>query len=289
MSLADEPTSGRAVDSAATAYGGGVHPIEHLRYVARARGADPAHLAREAASALGSLRADHANLVVASRRIVGRHPEAGQLWWLCSRLLVADDPARLAWDLADVLDDDPVADSLAGALPAEATVVTVGNPSVIADGLVRRDDLRVWCVDSEYGAGDLMRRLERFDIDCEPIATEQLARAAAAADVVLIQAAAACAGRVLAPVGSQVVAAVGRSAGTPVWLVAGTGTRLPARYVEEIAGRVVADDDWSGAVDDVPLDLVDRIVNDDGVVPAADVALRPDCPFAPELLRPGVI
>ena len=65
--------------------------------------------------------ADPANLVVASRRIVGRHPEAGQLWWLCSRLLVADDPSRLAWELADVLDDDPVVEVLARELPAGAT------------------------------------------------------------------------------------------------------------------------------------------------------------------------
>ena len=109
--------------------------------------------------------------------------------------------------------------------------MTVGNPSVIADGLVQREDVRVWCVDSEYGASDLMRRLEHFEIECEPIATEQLARAAAAADVVVIQAAAVCADRVLAPVGSQVLAAVGRAADTPVWLVAGTGTRLPQQYV----------------------------------------------------------
>ena len=40
-----------------------MHPIEHLRYVARARGADGSSLVREAATALASLRADHANLV----------------------------------------------------------------------------------------------------------------------------------------------------------------------------------------------------------------------------------
>lgn len=267
---------------------GDVHPIEHLRYVARSRGAEPAGLAREAATALATLRADHANLVVASRRIVGRHPEAGQMWWLCSKLLVAADPSTLAWELADRLDDDPVADMVARSLPAGATVVTVGNPAVIADALVQRSDVRVWCVDSEYGASDLLRRLDRHEIVAEPVATEQLARAAAAADVVLVQASAACADRVLAPVGSQVAAAVASSAGTPVWLVAGTGTRLPGPYISEIAGRVL-DDDWSGTVDDLPLDLIDHVVNDDGLVPMSPAALRPDCPLTPELLRPGVI
>ncbi len=134
-----------------------------------------------------------------------------------------------------------------------------------------------------------MRRLDRAEVTCEPIATEQLALAAARADVVLVQAAAASAERVLAPVGSQVVAAVGRSSGTPVWLMAPTGTRLPARYVDEIAGRVVDADGWEGTVDDLPLDLVDTVVNDDGAVPCTPVSLRADCPLAPELLRPGVI
>ena len=44
------------------AYRTDVHPIEHLRYVARARGADSASLVREAATALASLRADSSNL-----------------------------------------------------------------------------------------------------------------------------------------------------------------------------------------------------------------------------------
>ena len=227
--------------------------------------------------------------MVASRRIVGRHPEAAQLWWLCSRLLVADDPARLAWELADRLDDDPVADVLARELGDDVTVITVGNPTVIGDALVRRPDVRTWCVDSEYGASDLMRRLERADVESEPIASEQLARAVTSADLVLVQASAVCATRVLVPVGGQVVAAVARSAGTPVWLVAGTGTRLPEPYVAEIARRVLSDDDgWAGSIDDLPLDLVDAVANDDGVMPFDAHALRPDCPFAPELLRPGV-
>ena len=33
-----------------------MHPIEHLRYVARARGADPVSLVRETISAFGGLR-----------------------------------------------------------------------------------------------------------------------------------------------------------------------------------------------------------------------------------------
>ena len=41
-----------------------MHPIEHLRYVARAQGADPTSLVEETAHALGSLRFDPSGLVV---------------------------------------------------------------------------------------------------------------------------------------------------------------------------------------------------------------------------------
>jgi len=253
--------------------------------VARAYGVAPAPLASEAALALGGLRADTANLVVACRRIVERHPDVGQLWWLCARLLVADDPSLLAWELADRLGDDAVADVLTRELPVDATVVSIGNPTVVADALVRRDDVRVCCVDGRFGAADLVRRLDRNDIECEPVAAEAVGRAIAAADAVLIEASAASARRVLAPIGSQVVAAVAQSVGTPVWLVAATGTRLPAPYVDEIARRSLGD---HCALDDVPLELIDVVVSDLGKSPRSPGALRADCPFAPELLRPGV-
>jgi hypothetical protein len=259
-----------------------VHPIEHLRYVARSRGGDPADLAREAAMALGSLRADPANLVVASRRIVGRHPEAGQMWWLCAQLLVADDPSSLAWELADLLHDDPVVEVLVGCLPVAADVVTVGNPSAVGSALVDRDDLRVWCA-------DLVRRLDRAEVECAPITSDELARVVDQADGVVLEAAAACAQRVLVPVGSRVVAAVARSAGTPVWLVTPTGTRLPAQYVEEVARRSIPDDAWTATLEELPLGLVDSVVNVDGLSSNVPVALRPECPLAPELLRPGIV
>ncbi|MCB0965733.1 MAG: hypothetical protein KDB37_02760 [Ilumatobacter sp.] len=267
-----------------------MHPIEHLRYVARAGGGDPSGLAREAAIALGSLRADPANLVVASRRMIERHPDAGPMWWLCAHLLVSDDPAVLAWDLADVLMDDPVGDALANAVPDGATVVTVGYPSLVADALCTRPDVAVMCADSEYRAGDLVRRLDRAEVEATPITHDELAPAVSAADLVLVEAAAACDRRVLATRGSQVLAATARSAGTPVWLVTPTGTRLPHEYVAEVAKRAIPDDDgWRASVDDLPVELVDVVVNADGRSNQVAVALRPECPFAPELLRTGVV
>jgi hypothetical protein len=85
-------------------------------------------------------------------------------------------------------------------------------------------------------------------------------------------------------VGSYVIAAVDRGIDTPVWLVAGVGRRLPREYVDAMAGQVVAcAPGWDVEIDDLPLGLVTHVVTEDGI---ADVsALRPACPFAPELLR----
>jgi hypothetical protein len=269
------------------AYGGGVHPIEHLRFVARARGADASALVREAAVALGSLRADHANLVIAGRRIVERHPEAGPLWWLCARLLTSDEPNALAWELVDEIEADPAPRAVAAALPDEATVLTIGWPDVAGAAIARRADVTVLCADSRYEASSFMQRLERVDVACEPVPAESLARAAVSADVVMIEAVAACPERILAPIGSHVVAAVARSVDAPVWLVAGIGRRLPTQYVDEIARRVVVADPaaWDVDIDDVPIDLVTHVAGAEGVVATSDAALRPDAPCAPELLR----
>lgn len=260
-----------------------MHPIEHLRYVARARGADASSLVRESATALASLRTDPANLVIACRRIVERHPEVGPLWSMCARLLTSDDPTSLAWSIADEIDDDATARRLAAAFDDDMTLLTIGWPDVAGEAIMRRGNVSVLCVDSLHEASGFLQRLERFDVEAEPVPAEYLARAAVSADAVLIEARAACPCRVLAPVGAHVVAAVARSVDRPVWLVVGHGTRLPTPYVDAIAQRVVTGG-WDGEVDDVPLDLVTHVASADGLSDDVRAALRPDCPLAPELL-----
>lgn len=263
-----------------------MHPIEHLRYVARAKGADASSLVREAATALASLRADHANLVIAGRRIVERHPEAGPLWWMCARLLTSDDPVEAAWEIAATIDDDPTPHHVAASIPDDATVVTIGWPDVAGAGLMLRGDVLVWCADSQHEASGFLQRLERFDVECEPLPSEAMARAAAAADLVVVEAVAASPDRVLAPVGSHVLAAVANSVSTPVWLVAGIGRRLPPEYVDAIATRVLAEPDaWDHDADDLPVGLVTHVVNEDGLTSDITAGLSATCPFAPELLR----
>ncbi|MFP5488583.1 MAG: hypothetical protein ACLGHQ_09795, partial [Acidimicrobiia bacterium] len=202
----------------------------------------------------------------------------------CAHLLTSDDPSTRAWEIAEQIDDDPTPRRLAAALPEGATVLTIGWPEIAAAGLLGRGDVRVLCTDSRFEASGFLQLLERYDVECEPVPAEAIARAAAAADVVVVEASAAAPGRVVAPVGSHVVAAVGRSVEVPVWLVAGVGRRLPVEYVGAIARQVVTGAaGWDTEIDDLPLELVTHVVTEHGL---ADVSeLRPDCPFAPELLR----
>lgn len=266
-----------------------MHPIEHLRYVARARGLDPAELAREAAVALGSLRGDHRDLVIACRRIVERHPEAGPLWWTGAEILSAADPGRAAWELADRIGDDRTSRVVASVLPDDATVVTIGWPAVGGAALVRRGDARVWCVDSRYEASGFLQRLERAGVASDPVPPESMARAVAGADLVIVDALAASPARVLAPVGSHVLAAVAASVGTPVWCAAGIGRRLPVEYVDEIAARALVGDPWELDLDDLPVALVTHVATADGLTSDVAAGLRAECPFAPELLRTSAI
>ena len=177
--------------------------------------------------------------MIAGRRIVERHPEVGPLWWMCAHLLTSDDPTGRAWEIAEQIDTDPTPRQLAAALPDDATVLTIGWPEIGGAGLLLRGDVRVLCADSRFEASGFLQRLERCDVECEPVPPESIARAAAAADVVVVEAVAASVGRVLAPVGSHVIAAVARTVSAPVWLVAGVGRCLPGEYVDAIARRVV--------------------------------------------------
>jgi hypothetical protein len=265
-----------------------VHPIERLRYVARARGADAESLVRETAGALRGLGIDPSGLVVACRRIVERHPTCGPLWWLGARLLTSADPMAAARAAVAEIEADRTADALAGSLPEGATVATVGWPALTGQALVQRGDLRVLAVDAGHHGSSFVQRLERSDVDCELVPTEAAAVAAADAELVLVEADAVGAARVVAPVGSAVLAAVAGLTRTPVWLVAGCGRRLPGPMIDAIATRLGRDDVdyWSHDAELIPLASISHVVGPAGRLPvSAPAALCAECEVAPELLR----
>jgi hypothetical protein len=266
-----------------------MHPIERLRYVARASGADQTLLVRETAQALSAFHDDPAGLVAAARRIVDRHPTSGPLWWLCSRVLTAPDSHHEAWDAVDEISDDPTATELAYALEADGTVCLVGWPELVGEALPRRGDVEVLAVDSLGEGSGLVRRLMQAGIDAVDVPTSGLGAAVAAADVLLLEAVAAGPEGFLAVSGSLAAATVARHHEVPVWAVVGVGRRLPARMWTALQARREArtEDPWDLDEELVPFDLVDRVCSPGGLESPADAARRTDCPVAPELFDRG--
>ena len=263
-----------------------MHPIERLRYVARASGADPALVVRETAGALAGLGLDPAGLVTACRRIVERHPTSGPLWWLCARTLTAADPLAEAWRCVEAIECDTTADELAMALPEEATICVVGWPDLVAQALVRRGDVIVLAVDGQAEGHGLARRLRRVDVEAEEVGPGGLAAAAATADLVLLEAEAIGPDGFVAPAATHAAAAVGYCAEVPIWLVSGVGRLLPERLWRSVVTRLAeAGEPWEVDHDVAPLSLVSALCGPAGPEPVADGLRRLDCPVAPELLR----
>jgi hypothetical protein len=262
-----------------------VHPIERLRYVARASGADQGPLVREAAQALATFRGDPQGLVTACRSILSRQPAAGGLWWLCARALSAADPMVEAWKVADEIEADATARELAHALPDDLTACVLGWPELVGDALVRRGDVVALVVDALSEGSGLVRRLLHADGDAVDVPCAGMGAAVVQSDLVLLEATAMGPHEFVGVAGSRAAAATARHAGVDVWLVAGVGRLLPERMWQALAGRVEVDEPWDCDDEIVPLDLVDRVVGPRGPEPVEVAVRQVDCPIVPELLR----
>jgi hypothetical protein len=266
-----------------------MHPIERLRYVARATGYPQTMVVAEAARALASFTSDPQGLVTACRRLVSRQPGSAPLVWLCARVLTAGDPRTEIREALDELEGDRTASELAHAVPDDATVLVIGWPELASEALPRRGDLEVLVVDVHGEGSGLVQRLLQSDVDAIDVPVAGLGAAAVEADLVILEAAAVAPTEFLAVSGSRAAAAVARHHGTPVWLVAGVGRLLPERMWLPVRDRVLAVEAWDADEEAVPLDLVDRIVGPDGVREVADAIRRTDCPVAPELFKGNVL
>lgn len=267
-----------------------MHPIERLRYVARAEGAEPSLLVREAAAALAGVAENPAALVTACRRLVDRHLAAGPMWWLAARMLAAHEPIAEAWQAAVDLEADPTGAVLAAQVPAGATVVVLGWPELAGDALRRRGDVAVLVVDTPEESAGLARRLRASGVDATEVPPAGLGSAVTEAGLVLVEAWALGPGGLVAERGSRAAAAVARTASPPVavWAVAGVGRVLPGRLWEALAGRLEAtgEEPWDRAHEVMLTELVDQVVGPGGLGSPANAWHRADCPVPAELLRP---
>ena len=265
-----------------------MHPIEQLRYVARANGADARLLVAEAASALRIFGNDPAGLLTGCRRLLTRQPAIGPLWWLCTRLVLSTDQRAEARLAVEELQADATDRRLAAELPDGATLGLVGWPDLVVETLGRRRaDCSALVVDVDGMGPSVVRRLDRDEVDAESFDGSRMAGVAAEADVVVLEASAASTSAALVDIGGLALAATAKAVGRPVWLVVPTGCLLPERYWQTLVERVIGVDipEYLAEAEMVGFGLIDRVVRPDSVIAVADASsLTPDCALAPELL-----
>ena len=238
-----------------------MHPIERLRYVARAGVVPVAPLVRESASALSSFADDPKGLLTSCRRLLDRRSDCAPLVWLAARMLTAMDPRSEARRVIGDLEDDATSQVLGNgidALTAGSSVLAGGELGAYGGALDERPDLR-W--------------IEPDDLE-----------AAASADLVLMTSDCAGPSQALVVAESVSVAETARGWGTPVWLVAGAGRTLPERMWELLSARHRPGDPAMRGLAVLDLDrFVTSVVTPSGLRTPAEAARRSDCPIVPEL------
>ncbi len=259
--------------------------MERLRHLARSEGADPQVLVSETASALRGMGNDPAGLVVACRRIVERHATSGPLWWLCSHVVTAAEPYKVANRLADEFEADPTIRWVLEALPADSCVCTVGWPDIAGEAIIRRGDVAVLALDTTRDADAFARRLGRADVSCELIPAAALSAAVLVADLMVIEAFAVAGEELLVPLGSRAAASVAYCSGVPVVAVVGRGRRMPERTFATMVDRITdADAPWYAEAELVPLGLCTQVAGPFGLQSTDEASFVAECPLAPELL-----
>lgn len=271
----------------------GVHPIERLRFVARANHVPERILVDEAAAALTAFGDDRPGLVTACRRIIERHCASGALMYLAASAVVAPDPLDRIDAVAADLAGDPTARHVARHLPPDAAVVMVGWPPETPRLLGQRGDCTVVVVDDTDGNGtDLVSALVAADVDAGVVDACSLGQAVAglgsrhagehqeknsqSRSVAVVEAHAMGPGYAMAAPGSLALAATAQALGVAVWVVAPVGRVQPGPMWERFTAA-------EHGCDLVPLELCDTVVRPTGVAEPGGRALAPDCPNAPEL------
>ncbi len=262
-------------------------PFERLRSLVRWSGDDHLELAVEAAECLADFGDDPAGLLMACRRLLAHHSELAPLWWSCSRILTAPDPREAAMEAAKLLADDPTPRRLADRLPFphDEPVAVIGWPPAVAAAAVARPDLDLIAVAPTDGAGSLHRRLRHVEQPLEILSPEGAARRRPT-HVLVEPAGVGPAGR---PAAAPVVLLDGgdgealrmlTGVGAAVWVVVAAGHVMPGPLLDALAtanrGRLARWPDVEAAL----------AVGPAGAAPWGDRSLAPDCPVAPELLRP---
>ena len=266
-----------------------MHPIERLRFVARAHGAPQELLVSETAQALGSFAGDPSALVTACRRVVSRNITSGSMWWLCSRMLCALEPAAEARRALAEIEGDRTGETLAGLLPHDARVCVIGWSVQLAEACARRGDCSVLVVDVLGEGQSFARYLESQGVDAVALPMSGLASAIQHSDVLVLETQVGSTQGMLMKAASLAAAAVAQQVGVPVFACTGVGRLVPVRIWEVIIGRWDGDSEpWHRDEEIIPLSLLSQLVSATGVETTDRLVHLVDCPIAPELFAQDI-
>lgn len=106
-----------------------MHPIERLRYVARAGSAPDRILVAESIPAFGAFARKPQMLLVAVRQLISRQPGSPGLLALGAHMMHALDPLEAGWDFSEALNEDRTADI------AETIAVTESGGTDVIDSI----------------------------------------------------------------------------------------------------------------------------------------------------------
>ncbi len=270
-----------------------MHPIERLRYIARAGDEPAASLASEAAYTLAELSCYEPSAVLtACRRLLERHPSCGPLWWVGANLAATGDAFETGRRAGGELCSDPTPDRLASALKSTipgGEAVVLGVPVDVAlEGLCRARpyELRV------VGDGHELRRAirsvsyvsdTRDAPDVVGYASGDEERAVEGAAVVIVEALAAGAGGCLLERSAADLVEVAGDSGVPVWALAGLGRALPAAIFQAAVDRSSDSDREEVAV--VDFAAFTLAITPEGSIAPQALAEAATCPAGTELLR----
>ena len=261
---------------------GEVTPAERLRSVTR-RNVDDERLAAAAADALAGFANEPASLVVACRRVLAHHRAHGALWWVCSRILAAPDPAAAARTAVRELEADRTGDRLGATLPLldEGEVVAIiGYTTTIDDALIERFDVEAVAIRVE--GDDPVASLRRRRSDQAVRVVDGWDPVLAHVSRLVVSATAIGPERALVPAGTGEVLDIVGTGAHEVWMVGGVGRVLPVRVYE----MIVASLPGASGFEEISLQRFDRIAGPRGLERPSDATARVDSPVVPELLRP---
>jgi hypothetical protein len=263
-----------------------VHPIERLRYVARATDVPADVLARETAMALAHFVGDDAGLLIACRRILDRQSSSATLVWLTAHVLGAPNQRKALWDAVDSLEDDRTMAALAYSLPDDAVVAAVGWTEALSALARKRGDLGFMAVDTD---GNAEYQIDRFLDDGQNITVvdaEATAQGLFGTTHLLVQFDALGPNDGLASLGTFPAAAVAKHLEVPVWGIASIGVSLGDRMYRGLVRR------WNEHAleprhlrmrEEIPVALIDEVVTTAGLVSPGQAVSAGGCPIVPEL------